>query len=131
MLDLYIVDYLSKRGFSASAQSLVNESNLQETKVPIDARQGLLYEWWTVFWELFSARHNDDGARDAKVYVQVRPRVAMWLMSSWARTGWSWDPWDLDIDTSLLPWWQGHNQDRGRDRSQETRISRNVYHRVS
>jgi hypothetical protein len=77
MLDLYIVDYLSKRNLSLSAQSLLAETGLiegqkaKDLKVPIDARQGLLYEWWTVFWELFTAKNNDGGKPDARVYVDV------------------------------------------------------------
>jgi len=42
---MYIADYLSKRGYHASAQTVAREANLgKENKVPIDAPQGLLYE---------------------------------------------------------------------------------------
>ena len=44
-LDLYIADYLAKRGYHQSAQSLIQEGQFEkESKVPIDAPQGLLYE---------------------------------------------------------------------------------------
>ena len=44
-LDLYIADYLSKRGYHQAAQTVVAEAGLgKENKVPIDAPQGLLYE---------------------------------------------------------------------------------------
>ncbi|KAL7415627.1 hypothetical protein BDY24DRAFT_381720 [Mrakia frigida] len=45
MLDMYIADYLSKRGYYTSAQTVVREAGLgKDNKVPIDAPQGLLYE---------------------------------------------------------------------------------------
>lgn len=44
-LDMYIADYLSKRGYYTSAQAVVREAGLgKDNKVPIDAPQGLLYE---------------------------------------------------------------------------------------
>ena len=44
-LDLYIADYLAKRGYHQAAQQVIHEAGLgKDSKVPIDAPQGLLYE---------------------------------------------------------------------------------------
>lgn len=88
MLDLYIVDYLSKRNLPLSAQTLLQETHLAEgelakdLKVPIDAKQGLLYEWWTVFWELFTARNKGEGKPDARAYVDVSFRLTISSVAS-------------------------------------------------
>jgi hypothetical protein len=44
-----------KRQFFEAASALRNEAGLgEQLVVPIDCRQGLLYEWWAVFWDVFS-----------------------------------------------------------------------------
>lgn len=44
-----------KRQFYEAASALRNEAGLgEQLVVPIDCRQGLLYEWWAVFWDVFS-----------------------------------------------------------------------------
>ena len=44
----------------------------QDQQVPIDAREGFLYEWWTVFWDIFSARANKAGSPEALAYVDIQ-----------------------------------------------------------
>ena len=39
--------------------------------VPIDAPGGFLYEWWSVFWDVFSARANKQATKEAMYYVDV------------------------------------------------------------
>lgn len=74
-LHLYIHDYLSKRNFTAAAQALNDEASLgSQTVVPVDAPQGLLYEWWSVFWDVFSAGNPGKGGQptaDAQAYIEV------------------------------------------------------------
>jgi hypothetical protein len=38
----------------------------------IDAPGGFLYEWWTVFWELFMAKQGLSNSEPALSYLQVR-----------------------------------------------------------
>ncbi|GJY38767.1 transcriptional corepressor LEUNIG-like protein isoform X2 [Tanacetum coccineum] len=73
MLDVYILDYLAKKKLLASAKVFEDE-----TKVPldvqdclfminpaIDAPRGFLYEWWTIFWDVFVSRHrHNQGAME-------------------------------------------------------------------
>lgn len=71
MFNVYIYDYCSKRGFRRTAQELLHEAELSpDIAPPIDARQGLLFEWWSVFWLLFSAKSSGTGPEEALLYTQ-------------------------------------------------------------
>ena len=44
-LDVYVWDYLTRRGFSRTAKSLMNEAGMTEAPgVPLQTPQGLLFE---------------------------------------------------------------------------------------
>jgi hypothetical protein len=43
----------------------------QDSQPPINAKQGLLFEWWSVFWTLFTAKNNGSGPEEALLYTQV------------------------------------------------------------
>lgn len=45
---------------------------LPHVKVPIDAPGGFLYEWWVVFWDMFTAKHNRTTNKDAMAYVEAQ-----------------------------------------------------------
>jgi len=50
----------------------VNEADIPaDSQPPINARQGLLFEWWSVFWTLFTAKNNGTGSDEALIYTQV------------------------------------------------------------
>ncbi|KAI0653019.1 hypothetical protein C8Q70DRAFT_656777 [Cubamyces menziesii] len=71
MFNIYIHDYCMKRGFLRTAHELVNEANIPPLSTPpINAKQGLLFEWWSVFWVLFTAKSNGQGPEDALLYTQ-------------------------------------------------------------
>ncbi|KAJ7708749.1 hypothetical protein B0H17DRAFT_999808 [Mycena rosella] len=71
MFNIYIYDYCYKRGFRKTAQELLREAEIPvDSTPPINARQGLLFEWWSVFWVLFTAKANGNGTDDAMLYTQ-------------------------------------------------------------
>ncbi|KAG6336000.1 hypothetical protein ID866_3095 [Astraeus odoratus] len=71
MFNIYIYDYCTKRGFNKTAKELLVEAEIPpDSAPPIDAKQGLLFEWWSVFWVLFTAKNNGSGTDDAMVYTQ-------------------------------------------------------------
>ncbi|KAG6811308.1 hypothetical protein H0H92_008065 [Tricholoma furcatifolium] len=71
MFNIYIHDYCNKRGFVKTARELMTEAEIPpEATPPINARQGLLFEWWSVFWVLFTAKANGHGSDDAIIYTQ-------------------------------------------------------------
>ncbi|KAJ3086758.1 hypothetical protein HK102_012554 [Quaeritorhiza haematococci] len=72
LLNMYIVDYFVKRNFQQSLQAFFIEAQVpREFQVPIEAPQGFLYEWWSVFWDIFRAR-SGKGSKEAIVYVEAQ-----------------------------------------------------------
>ncbi|VAI40834.1 unnamed protein product [Triticum turgidum subsp. durum] len=59
MLDVYIYDYLVKRNLHNSAKAFMNEGKVATDPVAIDAPGGFLFEWWSIFWDIFDARTRD------------------------------------------------------------------------
>jgi hypothetical protein len=39
--------------------------------VAIDAPGGFLFEWWSVFWDIFIARTNEKHSDAAAAYIEV------------------------------------------------------------
>ncbi|KAJ6624852.1 hypothetical protein B0H10DRAFT_1871923 [Mycena sp. CBHHK59/15] len=77
MFNIYIYDYCYKRGFRKTARELLQEAEIpSDSTPPINARQGLLFEWWSVFWVLFTAKANGNGTEDAMVYTQHQAHQA-------------------------------------------------------
>ncbi|KAF5338035.1 hypothetical protein D9758_014260 [Tetrapyrgos nigripes] len=71
MFNIYIYDYCYKRGYKKTARELLAEAGIPpDSHPPIDARQGLLFEWWSVFWVLFTAKANGSGSEEALIYTQ-------------------------------------------------------------
>ncbi|XP_004296628.1 PREDICTED: transcriptional corepressor LEUNIG [Fragaria vesca subsp. vesca] len=72
MLDVYIYDYLMKKELHATAKSFMNEGRVAPDPVAIDAPGGFLFEWWSVFWDIFIARTNDKHSESAAVYIEAQ-----------------------------------------------------------
>ncbi|GAA99295.1 uncharacterized protein L969DRAFT_47203 [Mixia osmundae IAM 14324] len=72
-LNAYIYDYLRRRNFANAAQAFAQDARVDPNQaVPIDSPQGLLFEWWTVFWDIFMARTGLAGSPAANMYVQAQ-----------------------------------------------------------
>ncbi|KAM0787641.1 hypothetical protein ACM66B_003705 [Microbotryomycetes sp. NB124-2] len=73
-LHAYCYDYLLKRGWTQTASSFAQDAGIDEagwTGPPIEAPQGLLYEWWAVFWDVFVARSQRATNRNAHADTYV------------------------------------------------------------
>ncbi|CAN1331385.1 Transcriptional corepressor LEUNIG, partial [Linum perenne] len=70
-LDVYIYDYLVKRKLDASAKAFQAEGKVSTDPVAIDAPGGFLFEWWSVFWDIFIARTNEKHSEAAASYIEV------------------------------------------------------------
>ncbi|KAK8466575.1 hypothetical protein PHAVU_008G125400 [Phaseolus vulgaris] len=70
MLDVYIYDYLMKRKLHATAKAFVAEGKVATDPVAIDAPGGFLYEWWSVFWDIFISRTNEKHSEAAAAYIE-------------------------------------------------------------
>ncbi|CAN1331374.1 Transcriptional corepressor LEUNIG [Linum perenne] len=72
MLDVYIYDYLVKRKLDASAKAFQAEGKVSTDPVAIDAPGGFLFEWWSVFWDIFIARTNEKHSEAAASYIETQ-----------------------------------------------------------
>ncbi|KAF3457670.1 hypothetical protein FNV43_RR02328 [Rhamnella rubrinervis] len=72
MLDVYIYDYLVKKKLHSTAKSFMTEGKVAPDPVAIDAPGGFLFEWWSVFWDIFIARTNDKHSESAAAYIEAQ-----------------------------------------------------------
>ncbi|XP_051223606.1 transcriptional corepressor LEUNIG isoform X3 [Lolium perenne] len=72
ILDVYIHDYLVKRNLQKTAKAFQAEGNLSPDPVAIDAPGGFLFEWWSVFWDIFISRTNDKHSDVANSYIETQ-----------------------------------------------------------
>ncbi|KAJ6798579.1 transcriptional corepressor LEUNIG-like protein isoform X4 [Iris pallida] len=72
MLDVYIYDYLMKRNLHATAKAFMSEAKVANDPVAIDAPGGFLFEWWSVFWDIFIARTNEKHSETAASYIETQ-----------------------------------------------------------
>lgn len=72
MLDVYIHDYFVKRKLHASAKAFQQEGKVSTDPVAIDAPGGFLFEWWSVFWDIFIARTNEKHSEAAASYIETQ-----------------------------------------------------------
>eukprot|EP00897_Mesotaenium_endlicherianum_P000686 jgi/Mesen1/10618/ME000089S10078 len=75
MLDVYIYDYLCKRKLTQSANSFLAEAKVSSDPVAINAPGGFLFEWWSVFWDIFIARTNEKHSDVAASYIETATKV--------------------------------------------------------
>ncbi|KAL0903815.1 hypothetical protein M5K25_025868 [Dendrobium thyrsiflorum] len=76
MLDVYIYDYLVKRNLQATAKAFQAEGKVSSDPVAIDAPGGFLFEWWSVFWDIFIARTNEKHSDVAASYIETQSMKA-------------------------------------------------------
>ncbi|XP_028759828.1 transcriptional corepressor LEUNIG_HOMOLOG isoform X1 [Neltuma alba] len=72
MLDVYIYDYLVKKKLHNTANSFMTEGKVAPDPVAIDAPGGFLFEWWSVFWDIFIARTNEKHSESAAAYLEAQ-----------------------------------------------------------
>ncbi|CAN6834333.1 unnamed protein product [Brassica oleracea] len=72
MLDVYIYDYLVKKKLHNTAKSFMTEGKVSPDPVAIDAPGGFLFEWWSVFWDIFIARTNEKHSEAAAAYIETQ-----------------------------------------------------------
>ncbi|XP_013629168.1 PREDICTED: transcriptional corepressor LEUNIG_HOMOLOG-like [Brassica oleracea var. oleracea] len=68
MLDAYIYDHLVKKKLHNTAKSFMTEGKVSPDLVAIDAPGGFLFEWWSVFWEMYYARTKEKHDESAVEY---------------------------------------------------------------
>ncbi|XP_052109167.1 transcriptional corepressor LEUNIG_HOMOLOG [Arachis duranensis] len=76
MLDVYIHDYFVKRKLHNTAKAFMTEGKVSTDPVAIDAPGGFLYEWWSVFWDVFISRTNEKHSEAAAAYIETQQMKA-------------------------------------------------------
>ncbi|XP_072959288.1 transcriptional corepressor LEUNIG_HOMOLOG-like isoform X1 [Typha angustifolia] len=76
MLDVYIHDYLVKRNLQATAKAFMAEGKVATEPVAIDAPGGFLFEWWSIFWDIFIARADEKHSEVAVTYLEAQQMKA-------------------------------------------------------
>ncbi|CAJ0827369.1 5625_t:CDS:2 [Entrophospora sp. SA101] len=84
ILFVYIYDFLKKNGATETAKVYLSEvditkhykpvdgangssaadndsNSLPDVELPVNAPEGFLYEWWNVFWDIYSAKVKQNG----------------------------------------------------------------------
>lgn len=56
----------------------LNETDFLMCFPAIDAPGGFLFEWWSVFWDIFIARTNEKHSEAAASYIEV----CLWMLAS-------------------------------------------------
>ncbi|CAJ2651291.1 unnamed protein product [Trifolium pratense] len=69
-LDVYIHDYFLKRKLNATAKTFMSETKVSTDPVAIDAPGGFLFEWWSVFWDIFISRTNEKHSEAVAAYIE-------------------------------------------------------------
>ncbi|XP_024627223.1 transcriptional corepressor LEUNIG_HOMOLOG isoform X2 [Medicago truncatula] len=70
VLDVYIHDYFLKRRLHNTAKAFMAEGKVSTDPVAIDAPGGFLFEWWSVFWDIFISRTNEKHSEAAASYIE-------------------------------------------------------------
>ncbi|XP_024637584.1 transcriptional corepressor LEUNIG isoform X2 [Medicago truncatula] len=70
-LDAFIYDYLVKNQLYETARIFHDEGNVEQNIV-MDAPGGSLFEWWSVFWELFMAKQGFSHSEPALSYLKAQ-----------------------------------------------------------
>ncbi|TYH65715.1 hypothetical protein ES332_D06G074500v1 [Gossypium tomentosum] len=61
-----------KRKLNATAKAFQAEGKVSTDPVAIDAPGGFLFEWWSVFWDIFIARTNEKHSEAAASYIETQ-----------------------------------------------------------
>ncbi|KAK7276320.1 hypothetical protein RIF29_17459 [Crotalaria pallida] len=83
LVSVYIYDYLVKRDLKATAQAFQAKGKVSSDPVAIDAPGGFLFEWWSVFWDIFIARTNEKHSDVASSYIEAALRLAQLDRVAW------------------------------------------------
>ncbi|XP_068655466.1 transcriptional corepressor LEUNIG_HOMOLOG-like isoform X2 [Aristolochia californica] len=76
LLDHYILDYMKKHSLHEAAATFKVEARLPSHGVAIDSPEGFLHDWWSIFYDVFVARDQENlEAREA--YIKAKQLAVM------------------------------------------------------
>ncbi|KAI4296766.1 hypothetical protein L6164_036692 [Bauhinia variegata] len=59
ILKLYLHDYMIKKGMHETAAIFKKEADIDNSPIVIDSPDGFLHEWWSIFYETYSSKQNN------------------------------------------------------------------------
>ncbi|KAL9259916.1 Transcriptional corepressor LEUNIG-like protein [Drosera capensis] len=71
-MDLYIHDYFVRHNLHATAEEFRQESKVSTDSDVVEAPRGFLFEWWSVFWDLFIAGTDKEHSAAATFYLEMQ-----------------------------------------------------------
>jgi hypothetical protein len=103
LFNSYVYDFLKRSGATETARTYLregediklknngansingngttdNDAQLPDAEVPVQAPEGFLYEWWTVFWDIYSAKLNRPGTMEAQRYVATEVKIYVFIL---------------------------------------------------
>ncbi|KAJ1651909.1 hypothetical protein IWQ61_007633 [Dispira simplex] len=73
LLNTFIHDYFKKKNYGQAAAALRAEAKLNnDVEAPISVPDSFLYEWWFVFWELFTSNSNANANPLARSFLELQ-----------------------------------------------------------
>uniref|UniRef100_A0A7N0ZUS7 Uncharacterized protein n=1 Tax=Kalanchoe fedtschenkoi TaxID=63787 RepID=A0A7N0ZUS7_KALFE len=72
IFDAYLYQYLLKRNYLTSARHFRQEAQVEDMRSMLftESPGDFLFEWWTIFYDTYSARHENQRASDLATFSQ-------------------------------------------------------------
>ncbi|CAM8918522.1 unnamed protein product [Rhodiola kirilowii] len=72
IFDAYLYDYLLKRNLHTTAQIFMQEAQIGDIRdlLHIDSPGGFLFDWWTIFYDSFTARFSGSQGNHTALFSQ-------------------------------------------------------------
>lgn len=80
MLHLYIYNYMKKRGLHGAAETFAKETNIEMLELDYD--EGLLTDWWELFWPKFCSRMTQQVEGNPQSSAQPPIKVALDMLAA-------------------------------------------------
>ncbi|XP_050287033.1 transcriptional corepressor LEUNIG-like isoform X1 [Quercus robur] len=71
MFELYLLDYMVKKNMHKTAQIFRKEAKVCNNPVVIDSAEGFLYEWWSIFYDVYASRQLQDQQAKAEASTEA------------------------------------------------------------
>uniref|UniRef100_A0A2N9END1 LisH domain-containing protein n=1 Tax=Fagus sylvatica TaxID=28930 RepID=A0A2N9END1_FAGSY len=71
MFELYLLDYMAKKNMHKTAAIFRKEAKVCNNPVVIDSAEGFLYEWWSIFYDVYASRQLKHQQAQAEASIEA------------------------------------------------------------
>ncbi|GMY37387.1 transcriptional corepressor LEUNIG_HOMOLOG-like isoform X2 [Fagus crenata] len=71
MFELYLRDYMAKKNMHKTAAIFRKEAKVCNNPVVIDSAEGFLYEWWSIFYDVYASRQLKHQQAQAEASIEA------------------------------------------------------------